>query len=278
MDRPDMDANLQCAPCVLRQTLETAQQTDASDATRERALRRAAAAISEMSFAATPMHVAARAQSIVREETGDGDPFAEHKRVANETVEGLVPELRADLERADDPFEHGVRLAIAGNVIDVGPGHDVDIEATIEDVLEQPFAVDRLDELRADLATASDVLYLADNAGEIVLDRLLIERLDADVEVVVKDRPFLNDATAAEARAVGLGDVASVRTRGADGVGTVSERFDQRLREADVVISKGQGNYELFSDVDADVYFLFLVKCGVVADSVGAPEGSIVVA
>lgn len=273
-----MDANLKCAPCVLRQTLETAENAEASDATRERVLRRAASEISGMSFDETPMAIASRTQSIVREETGDSDPFAEQKRVANETVAALLADLRADMEDADNRFERAVRLSIAGNVIDSGPGHDIDIEATIEEVLERPFAIDRLEELRTGLEGASDVLYLADNAGEIVLDRLLIEQVDADVEVVVKGQPFLNDVTRGDVRDVDFPDAIDLRTRGEDGIGTITDEFERRLKDADVVISKGQGNYELFSDVDANIYFLFMVKCPVVADSVDAPEGSIIIA
>ncbi|WP_181685185.1 damage-control phosphatase ARMT1 family protein [Halorhabdus salina] len=273
-----MDARLECGPCLLRQALDAAQQTDADETTRERVLRRVATEISDISLTETPMAIAERGQAIVREETGEDDPFEEQKQAANRTVEALLPALEYRLEEADDRFGRAVRLAIAGNVIDVGPGHDVDIEATIDEVLGQPFAVDRLAELRSDLEDAEDVLYLADNAGEIVLDRLLIEQLEADVEVVLKDRPFLNDATAREARSVDLHEVADLSTRGTAGVGTITDAFAERLQAADIVISKGQGNYELFSDCEANLYFLFMVKCGVVADTVGAPEGSIVVA
>jgi len=273
-----MEAHLECGPCVLNQVLDAASRTDADETTHERVFRRAASGISKMSFADSPMAIATRVQTIVREETGEDDPFAEAKRQANETVEDLRPALKYRLEEADDRFERAVRLAIAGNVIDVGPGHDIDIESTIDEVLEQPFAIDRLAELRTELAEAEDVLYLLDNAGEVVLDRLLIEEIDADVEVVAKKRPFLNDVTAQEARAVGLQEVADLSTRGEEGAGTITDAFAKRLKDADVVISKGQGNYELFSDVGAPIYFLFMVKCEVVADSVGAPEGGIVIA
>ena len=239
-------------------------------------LRRVASEISEMRFEETPVAMATRAQSIVTEETGDSDPFSEVKRASNEEVEDLKPAFERRLDDADDRFRRAVRLAIAGNVIDVGPGHDIDVEATVDDVLEQSFAIDHVEDLRAALDEATDVLYLADNAGEIVLDRLLLETIDADVTVVLKDDPFLNDATLEEARAVGLDDVADLRTRGEDGVGTVTPAFERRLRDADVVLSKGQGNYELFSDVDAPIFFLFMVKCGVVADDVGVPAGSII--
>ncbi|AWB26289.1 damage-control phosphatase ARMT1 family protein [Halococcoides cellulosivorans] len=273
-----MDAHVECGPCVLRQALDTVRETDADVATERRAVRRTATAIGEMSFDRTPMTIAARAQAIVREETGIDDPFGDRKRLATETVADMRPALVDRLDGAADRFERAVRLAIAGNVIDVGPGHEVDIEATIDDVLDRSFAIDRLDALRADLADADDVLYLLDNAGEVVLDRLLIESIDADVTAVAKADPFLNDVTAADAFAAGIDEVATVETRGTDGVGTITDGFADRLRAADVVISKGQGNYELFSDCDASIYFLLLVKCGVVADDIGAPEGSVVVA
>jgi hypothetical protein len=271
-----MDAHLDCGPCVLRQAIDATRQTDADERTEKRVLRQVAGEVSEMDFDDTPMTLASQAQQVVQTKTGVADPFEEVKAVSNDEVLELYPAFEEDLRQAEDRLATAVRLAIAGNVIDVGPGHDIDIEATVGEVLDQSFAIDDLASLRADLAEATDVLYLADNAGEIVLDRLLIEQLDADVEVVVKDQPFLNDVTAADARAAGIDEVADLRTRGSDGVGTVTPAFERRLREADVVISKGQGNYELFSDADPSIYFLFMVKCSVVADDVGAPEGSIV--
>ncbi|MFW6018196.1 MAG: damage-control phosphatase ARMT1 family protein [Halapricum sp.] len=271
-----MDAHLDCGPCVLRQAIDAARRTGASEQTQKQVLKQAADAISEMRFDETPMALASRVQQVVREETKSDDPFAETKEIANEEVQKLLPAFERRLERADDRFETAVRLAIAGNIIDVGPGHEIDIEETVEDVLEQPFAIDHLDTLRTDLESAENVLYLADNAGEIVLDRLLVGELDATVEVVVKDQPFLNDALFRDAQTAGIGEVSTVRTRGSDGVGTVSPAFERRLRDADVVISKGQGNYELFSESEANMYFLFIVKCAVVADDIGAPEGRIV--
>lgn len=271
-----MDANLDCGPCILRQAIDAARRASDDESTRETVLRRVASEISEMDFEETPMAMATRAQAIVTEETGDPDPFAAVKRASNEEVEALKPAFRRRLDAADDRFRRAVRLAIAGNVIDVGPGHDIDVEATVDDVLEQSFAIDRVADLRAALAEATEVLYLADNAGEIVLDQFLIETIDADVTVVLKDQPFLNDATLADARDVGLDDVAELDTRGSEGVGTITPAFERRLEAADVVLSKGQGNYELFSDADAPIYFLFMVKCDVVAEDVGVPEGSIV--
>lgn len=273
-----MDAQVDCGPCVLRQALDSVRQTDPDETTERRVARRSAAAIGDQSFETTPMTIAARAQTIVREETGIDDPFAATKRRATETVADLRPEIEDRLERADDRFECAVRLSIAGNIIDVGPDHDVDIAATIEEVLDRPFAIDRFDALREDLAAADDVVYLLDNAGEAVLDRLLIDEIDADVTAVAKATPFLNDVTASDARAAGLDDVATIETRGEDGIGTISDAFADRLRAADVVISKGQGNYELFSDVEAPIYFLLMVKCDVVAEDIGAPVSSVIVA
>ena len=219
------------------------------------------------------------------EVSGVEDPYRAEKDLQNQLVMGLLPELRARLEAAGDPFGLAVKLAIAGNIIDLGINGGVaedDLHLSIDQALSEPVH-GLVDDLRRDIATATDILYLADNCGEIVFDRLLIEQLPTErVTVAVRGKPILNDATMVDARTVGLTDMVEVIDNGSDAPGTILEdcspAFRERFAAADLIIAKGQGNFESLSDVDAPIYFLFKVKCSVVAEHVGELEGTHMVA
>jgi uncharacterized protein with ATP-grasp and redox domains len=174
----------------------------------------------------------------------------------------------------------GVRLSIAGNIIDLGPAREYELWNTVERVLVQPFAIDDRAAFQAAIARAGQVLYLADNAGETVFDRVLIETLDLPVTYAVKGGPVLNDATREDALAAGVNQAADVISTGSDAPGTVldrcSERFRQLYEQAELVIAKGQANYETLSQEGPKVFFLLQTKCPVIARDVGVPVGSIV--
>jgi len=193
--------------------------------------------------------------------------------------------MKALLAQADDPLEVAVRLSIAGNIIDVGPNREYDLWDTAERVLTQPFAVDDRDAFRKALSRADRVLYLADNAGETVFDRVLIETLDVPVTYAVKGGPTLNDATREDALAAGVDQVAQIIDTGLDAPGTLlyrsdgracSDEFRRKYDEAELIIAKGQANYETLSTEGPKVFFLLQTKCPIIARDVGVPVGSIV--
>jgi uncharacterized protein with ATP-grasp and redox domains len=220
----------------------------------------------------------------LRELTGLADPYAEAKRRQNRLAVSLLPALEAQVAAAADPFDLAVRLAIAGNVIDLGPTGDLtesDVRRSIEQALRE--SVDGpLAAFRSAVERAERILYLTDNAGELAFDRLLVGQLGPQrVTVAVRGGPVLNDATMEDARFVGMLDLVEVIDNGSDAPGTVlsdtSPVFRERFAEADLVIAKGQGNYETLCDESAPAWFLFKVKCGVVARRVGRPVGGQVI-
>jgi len=221
----------------------------------------------------------------LREVTGVDDAYRAEKDQQNQMVMSLLPELRERIDASADPFGLAVKLAIAGNIIDLGVnGHvaDEDLRSSIDQALSEPVH-GLIDDLRRDIDEAQDILYLADNCGEIVFDRLLIEHLPTErVTVAVRGAPILNDATMVDARTVGLTDIVEVIDNGDDAPGTLLEScspaFRERFDAADLIIAKGQGNFESLSDEPAPIYFLFKVKCSVVAEHVGEPEGTHMVA
>jgi uncharacterized protein with ATP-grasp and redox domains len=280
-----MKTYLDCYSCFLRQALEAARMTGADEVQQKEVLERVLDLLKRVDPASSPPEIGDRVHHIVRQEVGDGDPYQALKQASTRQALQLYPRMRALLAQGQDSLEVAVRLSIAGNIIDVGPNQEYDLWATVERVLAQPFAVDDGSAFREVLSRVDRVLYLADNAGETVFDRVLIESLDVPVTYAVKGGPTLNDATWEDAIAAGIDQVAEIIDTGLDAPGTILHRSDGRVcsdafrrvyDEAELIIAKGQANYETLSEEGSRVFFLLQVKCPIIARDVGVPVKSIV--
>lgn len=275
-----MKTFLDCYPCFLRQALGAARRSGADMALQRQILLDTMERLRDLPPDATPPVMAESIHRMVRERTGESDPYRQAKRDATAQALDLLPELRERVRSATDPLETAVRIAIAGNIIDDGAVERFDLRATLARVLVQPFAIDGLARLRQALTAADAILYLGDNAGETVFDRVLIEALALPVTYAVKSGPVINDATLEDARAAGLDQVATLVETGSDAPGTLLDRctpaFRERFAQAALVIAKGQANYETLSDLPAPVFFLLQAKCQVIADDLGVPTGGVV--
>ncbi|MBN1559694.1 DUF89 family protein, partial [candidate division KSB1 bacterium] len=203
------------------------------------------------------------------------------KKAANRMMLQELENFRARINDAADPLQTALRLAIAGNVIDYGPQHQLDLWETIERVLRTPLAVDDSEALRRELSASKQLLYIGDNCGEIVLDRLLLETIaHPNVWFAVRGGPALNDATLEDALTVGIDQLARVITTGDDAPGavweTASSEFKDVFQASDVVIAKGQGNLESLMDVKHNIYYLLVAKCELIAARVGAQRGDFI--
>ncbi|MDD4103240.1 MAG: ARMT1-like domain-containing protein [Kiritimatiellae bacterium] len=276
-----MNTCLDCLPCIFRQTLDAVRRVSDDPAFHEKVVRQVAEWICGADLSESPPAMAQRLHRYLRGLTGIDDPYAEAKARDNELALRLLPGLRERLAVSDDPFTLAVRLAIAGNLIDLGPKSDLtpeEVEASIGNVEKEAFSGD-VAALRRRVEGVKTILYLADNAGEIVLDRLLIEALGPErVTVAVRGAPVINDATMDDARTAGLHELVSVISNGSDAPGTLLEECAPEFREhfdaADLVISKGQGNFETLSEAPRDICFLFKVKCPVIAGRVDLALGT----
>ncbi len=275
-----MRTYLDCYPCFVRQALEAARFAGATTAQQREVMHQTLELMLALDPAATPPEIGDQIHRMVRQVTGQRDPYQEAKRSSTEQALALYPRLKTLLAAATDPLDVAVRLSIAGNIIDLGTVQTYDLWDTVERVLGQPYAIGDDAAFRAALAQAQNVLYLADNAGETVFDRLLIETLPVPVTYVVKGGPVLNDATWEDAVAAGLDKVAVLTDSGVDATGTILNRcsaeFRQLYADADVIIAKGQANYESLSPGDSRLFFLLQVKCPVIGRDLGVPDGSIV--
>ncbi|MBN1440254.1 MAG: DUF89 family protein [Anaerolineales bacterium] len=280
-----MKTNLECIPCLVRQALDAARLTTADAAVHERILREVLRWTSAMDLALPPPLLAQRIHRRLREITGQADPYREAKARQNQTAAGLLPRFREQIAAAADPLGAAVRLAVAANLIDMGAKsgwNEADVPGELKRAARARLAGD-LEGLRAAVARARRILYLADNAGEIFFDRLLLEQLPRErVTLAVRGAPVINDATREDARAAGLDTMIEVIDNGSDAPGTLladcSPEFQRRYAGADLILSKGQGNFESLSGEPGNIFFLFRVKCPVTAGMTGEPVGTHVLA
>ena len=179
---------------------------------------------------------------------------------------------------------HWTRLcafSVAGNIIDLGVTHEYDLHGTLDRVMLEPFAIEPPVPLPAGgVRPTGEILYIGDNAGETVFDRILIETLDVPVTYVVRGGPIINDVTREDAVAAGLDRVATIVDSGAPVPGVLlnrcSEEFQHRFNSAHLIIAKGQGNYESLSGSGAPVFFALQTKCPIIAGDLGVPLKSFI--
>ena len=273
-----------CIPCFIRQAIDSVKLITDDEAIHEQVLRRVLGLASEMNFYQTPPAMAQKINRVIRQLTGIDDPYKEMKKHFNAFALELYPRLQKVVFESEDPFETAVRLAIAGNIIDLGVKSSLEIsevERSINESLVIPFDRTNLDEFKNALIGAQNILYIGDNSGEIVFDRLLIEQIGPErITLAVRGKPVINDATIEDAHAAGLTDLVKVIDSGDDAPGTIlescSKEFHIHFEESDIVIAKGQGNFESLSDVDKNIFFLLRAKCPVIANHLDCNIGEMI--
>ncbi len=276
-----MNTSLDCIPCLLRQTLEAARMVSKDAAVHEQMMREVLRWIGEMDLNQSPPAIAQCIHRRLREISGVNDPYLAAKTRLNRISIGLLPALRADVQASISPLMTAARIAIAGNMLDMGVNGNIteaDAHQAMQRALSEPFWGEQ-EKFRQAVAEARSILYLADNAGEIAFDRLLIEQISPErVTLVIRGAPVINDATRVDAQAVGLDEIVEVIDNGSDAPGTLlddcSQEFRRRFAEADLIIAKGQGNFESLNDQPGNIFFLFKVKCPMVANHILQPIGT----
>ncbi len=276
-----MRSSLECVPCLVRQMMESVRHTIDDDDKKEKLMRRFLCDLSNMDFGQPPPVVAQKVHRALRRASGVDDPYREAKDRFTAMALDILPSLEERMAALADSFGAAVQLAIAGNVIDLGVNGDLTEAEALEAMrtaLDEPVA-GNIYEFESLARSARSILYLADNAGEIVFDRPLISALPAGrVTVAVRGAPVINDAVTRDAVAAGIPDIARLIDNGSDAPGTIlrdcGTGFTKAFRNADVIISKGQGNYETLCDEEAPLFFLFKVKCPTVARHCGLAIGT----
>lgn len=276
-----MRAILDCIPCLQMQALRAMKICNADAETSEALLRKVMGYLEASEWGSTPPELAHGVHRILREKL-DPDPYSELKKKYNQIALEMYPKLKKIVENSPDPLETAAKIAIAGNVIDFGAFESFDLDKTLSEMIANEDTSD-VGLLKKKIADSKSMLYFFDNSGEIVFDRLLIEELEHSgqfekITLVAKGGPILNDATIEDVKAVGLyKGCYELRFTGNGDPGTGPERNSEEVRgwidSHDLIISKGQGNYEALNEVPG-IFFLLLAKCPIVAATLNMEKGS----
>lgn len=275
-----MKSYLDCYPCFFTQAIRTSKMITSDEKKIWQILNEVSLSLPEIHFGATPPEIGREVYRIISKRTGIKDPYRKIKEKCTRQALSLYPELKKLINSSEDRLMTAIRISIAGNIIDFGANFDFDLKKDVGTILSQDFSINHYREFCEALDKARKILYLADNAGETVFDRFLIEEINKPVIYVVRAHPIINDATREDALLAGIDKVAEIVSSGCDAPGNIlkfcSDEFLKIYRSADLIISKGQGNYEGLSDEDRPIFFLLKAKCHVIARDIGIDEGSIV--
>lgn len=283
-----MKSVAECLPCILRQVQTTARFAGADTRAQREVLLQTAGLLPSLDLSRSPAHNSTRALKLVPVITGCPDPYAKEKREFNERAMALLPLAERLVAESSDRLQAAALAAVAGNVIDLGiaDGRPIEVEGSLRSVFREGFAVNHIERLRSALARPRRVVYLLDNTGEIVFDRELIKTLVLQghgVTLAVHEAPILNDALLEDARFARLEELAPVISTGSDWIGmeweTCSKEFQEVFQTAEVVIGKGQGNFETLEEhagTPPETYFILKAKCHPVARSLGVRHGQVV--
>ena len=276
-----MKTYFECFPCYVQQALRAARLFTDDPKIIKTLIDEVGMLFPHISFDMTSPEIGEFIYGKIREISGVEDPYENLKNQSTDEALELVPFCKNIIAENPDPLFAAIKMAIAGNVIDFAINHTVDIPAEIEAILHKELTINNYDLFKKRLDTSETILYIGDNAGESVFDRLLIEQLTGKkVFFGVRGTPVINDVIEKDAKRAGIDKVAEIVSSGSAVPGTIlskcSDEFKELFRNADIVISKGQGNYEGLSDEKREIFFLLRVKCEVIAGHIGVPVGSLV--
>jgi len=287
-----MKTYLDCIPCFYRQALDAARIAGTDEIKQKQIVDKISQLIPDFPLEASPPEMGREIYSLVGKISGVKDPFKEIKENSNKFALKLYPKLKQEINNSEDGLLTALKLSIIGNIIDYGAKNSLDVPKEINYLFQGNFKTDnknnsiifKYKQFKEALNEVDTLIYLADNAGEVVFDRLLIEELvkelGKEVIYVVKGKPIINDALIEDALFCGINRTAKVISSSSDAPGTLlkycSPEFIRLYQKAELIISKGQGNYEALSEEDRPIFFLFRAKCPVIAEDVGCNVGDMV--
>lgn len=273
-----MKIYLDCIPCFFRQALSMARIATEDESIHKKVIDRISDEVKKFPLDATSPEMSYIINRVIRAQTNNADIYKALKHEFNQKALAYYPQLRKEIDEAEDPLLMAVRFAVAGNIIDFGPDHAFDFDEELEASRTREFAIFDFDKFKEAYNQAEEILYIGDNTGEIVFDRLLIETLNKPTTFVVRSGPILNDSTREDALEVGIDKIATIIENGSEAPGIlfdkVTDEFMEHFNKAQLIISKGMGNFETLSErPDRPIFFMLRAKCDMVAKHLGVNLG-----
>lgn len=265
---------------MVKQAVNTVNENEGDPSRQIQTVRKVLIQLAQVDDRLSPSEIAGETNRVIRESLGVLDLYQKEKEVSHEHAWSYLEDLRVLVSEGTDRLKQGLKVSAAGNIIDVVHAFDYDLWEEVEKTVNQELLGEGLESFRKKLNEAPHLLYLADNVGETVFDRVFIETLDIPVKYVVKSGPILNDATYEFAAAAGIDKIAEIVETGSWAPGTVlsqaTPEFQKLFAESPLVLSKGQANYETMDEQGEKVFFLLRTKCHVLSDQLGIPVGNLV--
>ncbi|BCS81520.1 damage-control phosphatase ARMT1 family protein [Anaerocellum diazotrophicum] len=281
-----MKSLVDCIHCYLKQAVSCMEMIKVPDEKKIEVLYNLMDFIKTLQPSDSPAYNSSLVLLKTYEFINNPDPYYEAKKSSNKLALELYPRVKEKVQRADDTLYEALKVSVAGNVIDLGIQRDFDIDKELEHAFDFGFWIDDYPLLKEKIEKAKNIVIVGDNAGEIVFDKILVEilnKMGKNVYYIVKSKPVLNDATLEDAEEVGMNRIANVIESGAALLGVpkdfVSEQVKNLISTADVIISKGQANFETvddFEDVQSNVFYLLKIKCEYLAKKLKFKQGSLV--
>lgn len=280
-----MKINYNCMPCVVNQVVKVSDMLQTPN--REELFRKVFSYLSTVDFKGTTPEIIGETFRMIKDHVGDNDPYSEKKTYYNKMFLEISDTFSKDIDSSSDPFDLAVKYAVFGNIIDFNPIHNnmENIIDKFKSIHTSSLIINDIDNLKDDIINGNTLLYIGDNCGEICMDILLIKKireLNPDIHIYfgVRGEAVVNDSTESDAYFVEMDKYATIISNGDCSLGTVVKRTSKEFQDiyynADVIISKGQGNYESLSEESQNIYFLLFTKCEVIAKDIGASVNSMI--
>jgi len=292
MKEKNKQISIECYPCIFQQLLSIAKLMKLDEAGKKSLFEKFMQYLLEThGDGIVVQHIIRRATDTVIDmvnKPGNFDPYQAIKTLSNDVALEYNQMFNTKIRESSSPLQTALKIAAAGNIIDFGAKNhtDLDIEKELSSIDQRGFGIYHYDEFYKCLSTASNLLYICDNSGEIVLDKIFIGEIkktfpSLDIICAVRERPIINDAVLKDALYVGLDQVATVISSGSVYPGTILEEtsceFRKLFDKSDLIISKGQGNFETLLDAaNEKIFFILRIKCEVMARLSNTRQGNLV--
>ena len=281
-----MNIDEACVSCIINQSAKVANAIGADSKLSEEMTSTVEVLSKDFSRDENPPEIASYVYEKMAELANKTDLYDEVKALSTQKAVSFVPHLKNKLSESEDKLLTATKIAVAGNVIDLAAAVEFDLKEELEKVFERGFAYNDFDIFKDKLSKAKDIVILGDNVGEHVFDYMFIEVLqelypDVNYTYMVRGKPIINDVTMKEAKAYGFDALCNLVDSGVNTPGFAYNRANKNAQElfdnADIVISKGMGNYECLTPIAREnICFLLKVKCQVVANSLNKEIGDII--
>lgn len=284
-----MRLSIECLPCLINQAVRLAKAKIDNEEIRRSLMQRVISELANLDANSSSPYAAHKIQDVIKQYLNHPDPYQEEKHYYNTEMLKLENDFLDLIKAADDQISTALKLSAAGNIIDFGPGHELSRErvlAVIDETMQRAFEYETLEALQSRLSRCESLLYLGDNCGEIVLDKMFVRTIKEHyprikVQFATRGKPILNDVTEEDAYLVGMDAYAEIVNNGTDIPGTelkyCSPQFLEIFNHSQVIIAKGQGNFESLHGCGREnLYYIFMCKCNLFMEKHNAQQNDIV--